>query len=297
MDYLACLRTFVRVAEVGSFAGIAHEVGLTPTMVGRQVSWLEARLGTSLIVRTTRRQSLTEGGRLFLDRARAVLGELQAAEESVSLMRAVPRGRLRIDAPVTFGTTILAPALHHFLSAYPEVEMDLSLNNRVVDLVEEGYDAVIRTGELPDSSLIARRLADYPLALCAAPSYLTKHGAPKRPEDLAGHACLGFHPGAHHGKWTFVTGASKDVVVQVSGPLASNSGAVLREAALAGAGLILHGEAMLAEDIRGGRLTRVMADYPPRSLPVHILYPATRSVPPKLRAFLDFVGERFGRSA
>lgn len=295
MDYLGCLRTFVRVAETGSFAGVAEEIGVTPAMVGRQVRWLETRLGVQLIARSTRRQSLTEAGRLFLDRASVVLGELQAAEESVARMRAVPRGRLRIDAPVTFGVEALAPLLPEFLSHYPEVQVDLTLTNRVVDLIEEGYDAVIRTGSLPDSNLMARRLADYELVMCAAPAYLETHAEPRTPHDLATHACLGFHPGTLHDTWTLVGPDDESVTVRVSGAFASNSGHALRHAALAGAGIILQGAALVADDLRVGRLVRVLPGYGPPPLPMHVLYAATRAVPPKLRAFLDFATAKFGR--
>jgi len=294
MDRFACLKTFGLVAERGSFAAAASDLGLTPAMVGRQIGWLEERLGVALITRTTRRQSLTEAGLVFLERSRAVLAELEAAEESVARMRSAPRGRLRINAPVTFGATLLAPAIPAFLARYPQVHVDLTLNNRVVDLVDEGFDAVIRTGDLADSGLIARNLAPYPLLCCTTPDYLARQGVPLQPRDLERHACLGFNPNARHLDWTFLGPTGGAETVRVTGPFSSDSGQALLAAARGGAGILLQAEALLAEDLRAGRLVPILPGYRPRPLAAHILYAGSRAVPLKLRAFLDFVADRFG---
>ena len=265
-------------------------------MVGRHVRALEDALGTQLLNRTTRRQSLTEAGRIYYERSKSVLAELEAADESVAQMRSVPRGTLRIDVPVTFGAACLAPALPEYLAGYPKIRVEMTLNNRVVDLVEEGYDAVIRTGDLPDSGLIARALAPYRFVTCASPDYLDRRGIPGQPEDLVSHACLGFHPGIAFETWSFQGSAAEASVikVQVSGPLSTNNGQALREAALGGAGIILQAEPLLQADLEAGRLVRLLDANPPLSVPMHLLYSPTRAITPKLRSFLDFATKRFG---
>jgi len=295
MDRLKCMSVFVRVVEAGSLAAVAESVGMTAPMVGRHVRALEDDLGAQLR-RTTRRQSLTEAGRIYYERSKSILADLEAADESVARMRSVARGTLRVDAPVTFGSPRPAPALPDYLAAHPEVRVELTLNNRVVDLVEEGYDAVIRTGDLPDSGLMARALAPYRLVACASREYLEQRGVPRRPDDLTSHACLGFHPGFAFDTWSFQGGAGQPPVikVKVNGPLSTNHGHALREAALCGAGVILQSEALVEADLASGRLTRLLEDNPPQPLPMHILYSPTRAVTPKLRSFLDFVTERFG---
>jgi len=296
MDRLRCMSVFVSVVEAGSFAAVAETDGITAPMVGRYVRTLEDALGTQLINRTTRRQSLTEAGRIYYERSKTILADLEAADESVAQMRSVARGTLRIDAPVTFGTTSLAAAMPDYLAAYPEVRVDLTLNNRLVDLVEEGYDAVIRTGDLQDSGLIARALAPYRLVACASPAYLERRGTPGHPDALASHACLGFHPGYAFDTWTFQgeDGELPIIKVKVSGPFSANHGQALREAALGGVGIILQPEALIQPDLHSGRLIRLFDANPPRPLPMHIVYSPTRSVTTKLRSFVDFVSTRFG---
>ncbi len=296
MDRLKCMAVFVRVVEAGSFAAVADPFGMTAPMIGRHVRALEDLLGTQLLNRTTRRHSLTEAGRIYYERSKAILAELEAADESVALMRSVPRGVLRIGAPVIFGSACLAPALPDYLAANPEVRVEMTLNNRVLDLLEEGYDVVIRTGALPDSGLIARSLAPYKLVACASPAYLARYGTPSHPEDLASHSCLGFHPGAAFDTWSFAgQGPDDDVIpVQVTGPMSANSGQALREAALGGVGIVLQAEALLSPDLTAGRLVKVLEQYPPRALPISALYSPTRAITPKLRSFLDFLTARFG---
>ena len=265
-------------------------------MVGRHIRMLEDHLGVQLITRTTRRQSLTEAGRIFYDRSKVVLGELAAAEQSVAELRSVPRGLLRVDAPVTFGAHQLAPVLHEYLRRCPEVRVELTLNNRLVDLVEEGYDAVIRVGQLPDSGLISRALAPYRLIACAAPSYLAHRGHPQLPADLSSHACLGFHPGSPVDSWTFQDRNGQSITVRVSGPLISNNGQALLATALSGAGILLQAEGLVAAEIAAGRLVVVLEHFAPRPLPMHVLFSVARAPNPKLRTFLDFLSERFAPS-
>jgi len=296
MDKLKCMAVFVRVVELGSFAAVAEPFGMTAPMIGRHVRALEDRLGTQLLNRTTRRHSLTEAGRIYYERSKAILAELEAADESVALMRSVPRGVLKIGAPAIFGSACLAPALPDYLAANPEVRVEMTLNNRVLDLLEEGYDVVIRTGTLPDSGLIARSLAPYKLIACATPEYLAQYGTPSHPKDLVAHSCLGFHPGAAFDTWSFTGQGPNDKIisVQVTGPMSTNSGQALREAALGGVGIVLQAEALLLSDLAAGRLVKVLEHYPPRALRLSALYSPTRTITPKLRSFLDFLTTKFG---
>lgn len=296
MDQLKSMRVFVDVVEAGSFAAVAERFGMTAPMIGRHVRALEERLGAQLLNRTTRRHALTEAGRIYYERSKDILAELEVADASVAQMTAIPRGVLRVGAPAIFGSSCLAPALPAYLLANPELRVELTLNNRVLDLREEGYDVVIRAGTLADSGLIARRLAPYQLVACAAPDYLSKYGAPTHPDDLASHSCLGFHPGAAYDTWTFTDqgAAGGPIQVQVNGPFSANSGQALRQAALGGAGIVLQSEALLAEDLAASRLVRVLMNYPARALPLAALYAPTRVITPKLRSFLDFLTDQFG---
>ena len=295
MDRLKCMQVFVKVVEAGSFAAVAEGFGMTPPMIGRHVRALEDSLGAQLLNRTTRRHSLTEAGRIYYERSKEILTDLEAADASVARMRVIPRGILRVGAPVIFGSEILSPALPDYFTANPEVRVDLTLNNRVLDLLDEGYDLVIRMGALPDSGLIARALAPYRLVACASPEYLAKNGRPTHPDDLAAHFCLGFHPGALMDTWLF-TDQNSDTVysVQVTGPMAANDGHALRAAALGGVGIVLQAEALLRPDLDAGRLVKVLENYTPQALRTHALYSPTRAVTPKLRSFLDFLSSRFG---
>jgi len=296
MDRLKCISVFVQVVEAGSFAAVAEPFGMTAPMIGRHVRALEDHLGTPLLNRTTRRHSLTEAGRIYYERSKTILAELKAADESVALMRSVPRGVLRVGAPVIFGSACLAPALSEYFATNPEVRVEMTLNNRVLDLLEEGYDVVIRTGALPDSGLIARALAPYKLVACASPAYLAQHGTPLHPDDLTSHACLGFHPGAAFDTWSFTGQGPGDQVipVRVSGPMSTNNGQALRQAALGGIGIVLQAEALLLPDIATGRLVKVLEKYPPRALALSALYSPTRVITPKLKSFLDFLTANFG---
>jgi DNA-binding transcriptional LysR family regulator len=268
---------------------------MTAPMVGRHVRALEDNLGAQLLNRTTRRHFLTEAGRIYYERSKEILADLEAADASVARMRSVPRGVLRVGAPVIFGSALLAPALPDYFAANPEVRVELTLNNRVLDLLDEGYDLVIRTGALPDSGLIARRLAPYRLVACAAPAYLAKNGVPTCPGDLGAHSCLGFHPGVAFDTWSFTDRHSgDDISVRVSGPMVANDGHALRAAALGGVGIVLQAEALLAPDLASGRLVKVLENYTARALPAHALYSPTRAITPKLRSFLTFLTARFG---
>ncbi|WP_449410390.1 LysR family transcriptional regulator [Methylobacterium komagatae] len=294
MDRFASMEVFAKVADLGSFAAAAEAADISAAMVGKHVRQLEGHLGVRLLNRTTRRQSLTDAGRSFLERTRIVLAELEAAEAIAADSRARPRGELRINAPVSFGTYCLSPQLPEYMAANPEVTVRLTLSDRVVDLVDEGYDCVFRAGTLHDSSLIARGLRPLKLIPAASPAYLERHGRPEHPSDLARHACLGFSGSALEERWTF-DGDAGEVVVPIGSRFSANSGHALRQAALAGMGVIHHAEDLLAEDLASGRLVRILPDWRSER-PLHILYAPDRRLTPKLRSFLDFAATCFGNA-
>lgn len=293
MDRLAAMQIFVKTVEAGSFSAAADALRTSPQLVGKHVQMLEQHLGVRLLRRTTRRHSLTEIGRTFYERARIILAEVEAAESLVAETRATPRGRLKVNAPVTFGIHALTPSLIDYLAAHPDVTVDLTLANRTVDLIDEGYDAVFRVGELADSSLMARTLRPYQLVLCAAPTYLTNCPALNHPMDLQQHQCLGFSHTSLRTHWDFCS-ADGRVTVPVTGRLMADSGEALRMAAVAGQGILLQPLELVEADLAARRLVRLLADYEPPTRPLHILYAPDRRMTPKLRSFLDFAVKVFG---
>ncbi len=294
MDTLQSMRVFATVVEAGSFAAAAERLSLSRTMVTKYVRYLEDRLGVRLLHRTTRRLSLTEVGASYYGHCLAALEGVAEADQAAMRLTAVPRGTLRVNAALSFGVRHLAPALGDYLAAFPEVRVDLTLNDRLVDLVEEGYDVAMRIGTLVESRLIARRLAPVRLVVCAAPAYFAKHGFPQCPEDLATHHCLGYSYWASEGRWRFPGVAGEERAVTVSGRLRANNGDVLRAAALSGLGIILQPTFLVGEDLKAGRLTAVLQDYPLSPLSLYAVYSSRQHVPAKLRSFIDFVAERFG---
>ena len=254
LDRLTGLEVFAKVAAAGSLSAAARALGMSQTMVTKHIAALESRLGVKLFHRTTRRLSITEAGRNYLESSERILAEIEAADAAVAADRVEPRGLLRLNAPVSFGTRQIAPLLAEFAQRHPRVTVELGLNDRLVDLAEEGWDLAIRIGNLSNSSLIARRIAPCRIAVCAAPSYLKAHGTPRTVASLADHNCLGYtlsqrHSGRSMGVWR--TG---DVGVQVSGNLRANNGDALRAAAIAGQGIIHQPTFIVADDIRAGRL-------------------------------------------
>ncbi|NYT25841.1 LysR family transcriptional regulator [Alcaligenaceae bacterium] len=292
MDRLTSMQVFVKVAEAGSFIGAAGELDMSPAMVAKHIRHLEERLQISLIRRTTRRQSLTDVGTLFLERCRNVLAEVEAAENLAAESQNLPRGLLRLNAPVTFGSTSLASALPDYLRANPEVTVDLSITDRMVDLVDEGYDAIIRIGDLNDTSLRARALSPYEMVLCAAPSYLAARPMPHHPADLAAHDCLGFAHWAPRNHWVF-EGPEGRQSVEVRGPLVVDMGHALRAAALSGLGIILQPRMLLQQDIDHGLLVPLMPEWRHSVRPMHILTAPDRRRTRKLESLVEFLVARF----
>jgi len=293
MNKLLSMEVFVAVVEAGGFSAVAGRFGMSAPMVGRHVRFLEEQLGARLLTRTTRRQSLTEIGRLYYERCRQILADIRAAESSVEILRAEPRGQLKISAPATLGTQALTPLIADYLMRYPQVSIELLLDDRVVDLVGEGIDAAIRIGQLQDSTLVSRPLAPYRMVIAAAPDYLARAGTPGHPDELAQHHCLGF---THWGRyWSWPPGGEADGIEAASpNRFRANNGQALRMAALSGLGIILQPQLLLAEDLAAGRLVSLLADYIPTARPVQIIYPQDRLATPKLSRFVEFVIERLG---
>lgn len=294
LDRLTGLEIFNKVASTGSLSAAGRALGMSQTMVTRHLAALEARLGVVLFHRTTRRLAITDAGRDFLDASARILAELEAAEAAVSRERLQPRGLLRVNAPVSFGTRQIAPLLADFAVRCPEIRIELGLNDRRVDLLEEGWDLAIRIGNLADSALMARRLAPSRSLLCAAPAYLAAHGTPRSVAALTEHECLLYtlsRMGAA-GQWIF--GARAEILVNVSGPLRANNGDALLAAAIAGQGLVYEPSFILADAIRAGQLVPLPLDHPTVPLAgIYAVYPASPHAPAKLRAFTDFLLERF----
>jgi DNA-binding transcriptional LysR family regulator len=282
------------VVGAGSFSAAAGEMQVSQALVTKQIQELETWLGARLLNRTTRRFSLTEVGTGFYERAARILEAVEEAKNAAGALQMVPRGRLRINAPVSFGLLHLAPAVTEFLKRFPDVSVELLVNDRLVDLLEGEFDVGVRIGRLRDSSLIARRIAPIRLAVCAAPDYLARHGVPKVPDDLAKHHCLEYTYFESRGEWRLLNPKGDEIVVPVSGPYLANNGDVLRTTAIAGGGIILLPTFIVGDDLRAGRLVRLLPDYPPPDQALHLLYPPGRHLSAKVRSFVDFMVARFG---
>ncbi|HDU4641596.1 TPA: LysR family transcriptional regulator [Klebsiella aerogenes] len=286
MDKLRGMETFVAVVECGSFTGAAARLEMSAVMVGKYIALLEGQLGTRLLERNTRRQSLTDAGRVYFDEARRVLEQVANAERSVERLRLAPAGTLRVSAPVSFGASIIAPLTASFLQAWPEVRVELDLTNRMVDLVDEGIDLAIRIGDIQRTDLVAKYLAPYRMVICAAPDYLARHGTPQTPADLAGHKCLSHTVWTARNEWR-LPGAAEEVRWKRDAVLRCNDGYALRMAAVAGAGLLLQPEVLLAEDLANGRLVRILQNYTPEPRPIHLLWRQDLRPLPKLTRFVE----------
>ncbi|MEQ9815690.1 MAG: LysR family transcriptional regulator [Azospirillaceae bacterium] len=293
MDTLTSIQVFLKVAETGNFSAASDLLGLSRAMTSKHVKALEDRLGVRLLNRTTRRVSLTEAGLAYLQRAGQAMADLEDAELAVSDLHDNPRGVLKVNAPMSFGIVHLGPALPDFLAENPELTVDLTLNDRYVDLVEEGYDVAVRIGQLPDSSYIARKIAPVRMVAAAAPAYLAAHGTPEHPDDLGRHRCLAYTYSQRPEFWSFERG-EESVTVRISGHMKANNGDVLRAAAVGGAGIIAQPTFLSGEDVRAGRLTPILCGWTMRGGAVHAVYPPNRHVSSKVRRFVDFLVRRFG---
>ena len=297
MDRFTSMTIFVKVVEGNSFAAAARHFRLSPAMVSRHIQVLEERLGAQLLNRTTRRVSPTEIGQAYYQRCRQILADIEEADAAAGDLQAAPRGILKINAPHSFGVKHLAPVVADYLATYPGVSVELTLNDRYVDLIEEGFDLAVRIGRLQDSSLIARRLASVRMVLCAAPEYVKKYGAPQRPQELTGHNCLVYTYSATPGQWHFTGPSGEEESVPVSGRLLANSGDVLKVAALKGEGIALEPTQIVGEELRSGQLVSLMPAFRPPEGAMYAVYPHSRHLSAKVRSFVDFLVIRFGRDA
>lgn len=291
MDRLDEINAFIAVADARSFTHAARRLEVSSAQVSKLVARLENRLGARLLNRTTRDVSLTDTGRAFLDRARQVLEDFNTLESSVT-EQAGPRGTLRISAPVTFGAAELVPALLEFAAAYPEVSLDVTSTDRMVNLVEEGFDVAVRIGLLSDSSLVARKLAAVRMVTCAAPAYLARAGAPTTIGELTAHEAVIDTNLADPTLWRFgVEGQPADV--RVRGRLRFSGARACVAAAVAGFGVTRVPAFAAAEDLRAGRLKALLCNFEPEQIHVHAVYPHARHLAPKVRAFVDFLAQRY----
>lgn len=295
MDALSDLAFFSLLVKHGNLSAAARELGLTPPAVSTRLAKLEQRLGVRLLNRSTRRVSVTQEGELYLAEGSRILADLQALERSVSSSRAQPQGLLRLNATFGFGRAHVAPAISDFARQYPEVEVQLRLTDRPLNLIEEGFDAAVRFGDLPDARLTARKIASNRRLLCASPRYLETFGEPRTPGELQRHRCIVVRENdVAYGTWRLESGARTETV-KVRGPVSSNDGQSALEWALDGHGIVMRSEWETAALLRAGRLRQVLADWATPPADIHVLYPERLNLPAKTLAFVDFLAQRFAR--
>ncbi len=292
MENLTDIAVFVQVVESSSFTAAAERLGLSRSVVSKYISRLEDRLGARLLNRTTRRLSLTEAGQSFFTRSQRGLQEIEAAEAEVSHLQQIPRGKLRINTPMSFGILHIAPGLPGFVDQHPEVSVDINLDDRQVDLIEEGFDLAIRIAELPDSSLIARRIGPCRHVVCASPNYIQKNGSPRTPDDLRRHNALTYRYQDSPNEWRFLTPEGRYTSVPITGLIQMNNSLAIREAVLNGAGITLTPSFIVGEDIKAGRLEQLLPEYRAQEISIYAVYPERRHLLPKVQAFIDFMKKR-----
>ncbi|MBN9021092.1 MAG: LysR family transcriptional regulator [Rhizobiales bacterium] len=294
LDRFTGMQVLSRVAALGSFSAAARALGLSQTMVTRHVDAIEDRIGARLFHRSTRRLTLTEAGQDYLAAAERILAEVEEAESAAAAEASEPRGTLRLNLPLAFGVREAVPAIAAFAVQYPALTIDIGLNDRVIDLLEEGWDMALRIGSLRDSSLVARRLAPIRTVLCASPAYLAARGTPRTVAELAGHDCLGYTlptPAAAE-RWRF--GHDGRIEVPVSGTFRANNGDALRSAALAGIGITYQPTFLFSEDLREGRLVPLVLDHPAyQYAAAYAVHAPGRHVPAKVRRVIDFLVARW----
>jgi DNA-binding transcriptional LysR family regulator len=292
MDKFQEMRTFVGVVDAGSFVGAADALEMSKPAVSRYLGELESRLGVRLLQRTTRKLSLTEEGEIFYARCKELLANVDEAEAEIASHSGEAAGQLKLSVPVAFGELHLAPLWARFMARHPKVTLDVTLSDRVVDLVEEGFDAAVRIRQLPNSSLISRKLTNTRVVLCASPKYLKKHGTPKHPSELARHDVLDYTLREMGENWEF-NGPQGRVVVKVAPKFRCNSGGTCRSGALQHMGLILQPDFLVGEDLRSGKLVEVLPEFRSHDIGVYVVYPTRKHVSPKVRMLVEFLVEAF----
>lgn len=295
MEHLSDIAVFIRIVDTGSFTATAEALGLTQSTVSKSVSRLEERFGTRLLNRSTRKFSLTEAGSMLYERGKRALVEIEEVEVEVGRLQTEPRGMLRVSAPTSFGALHLAPILPAFLERYPALTIDLQLDDRQIDLLEEGFDCAIRIKELGDSTLVAKRLAPCRQVICAAPEYLRRHGRPRTPEELKRHPVLIYTYRASLGEWILRGPNGETTKIETSARLSSNSGIALTQAALSGFGIVVPPKFYITKELERGRLEVILEDHTVLpALNIYVIYPERRYLSPKIRAFVDFLDEQIG---
>jgi DNA-binding transcriptional LysR family regulator len=293
MDKPGEMRAFVRSVELAGFSAAARDLDLTPSALSKLVTRMEDRLGVRLMNRTTRKLALTAEGEAYFASAKRILADIEEAETEVTRFSQSPKGLLRINVGVAFGMHQLAPALPRFLERYPDIELDITVTDRLVDLVEEGADVAIRTGALRDSNLIARKICDVHRVICASPMYLKKHGTPKTPRDLRHHNCVSISGAPQLRKWTFDTPGGIDTI-DVTGNVSANNAETLLQLAATGVGIIRLADVIVSDGIRAGWLVPILtAESHDEPLPLSAVYPPGKHKSPRVAAFVNFLVERF----
>lgn len=293
MDRLSQTETFVAVAEAESFTLAAERLGLSRAVVSKHVQALEDRLGVKLLTRTTRRVRLTDAGRGYLESGKRLLAEFAEAETEARGERTAPRGTLRVNGPVSFSRARLGAAIPPFLAKCPELSIELTVNDRMVDLIEEGIDVAVRIGRLADSSLVARKLTEIAVLPVASPAYLATHGTPAHPEELAAHSCLAYDYAGDGGVWRFGGPDGQTVTLRPRGPMRANNGDVLVEAALGGTGIAVQPDFIVDEHLASGRLIRLLPEWHYPTLDAHAVHHQSRHVAAKVRVFVDHLADWF----
>lgn len=290
MDKFESMRAFVAVVEASGFAAAARELGLSRSAVNKLVINLEDALHVQLLQRTTRKVTPTATGLAFYERCVAILADVAEAEIAVSQLQSEPKGQLRINAPMTFGTRILSPAIAEFLHRYPDLNIELSLSDRFIDPIDEGFDVTIRIAQpTASASVIVQELCSTAVILCAAPAYLAEHGHPAHPDELAAHICLTYGQIAMEQRWRLVSNTGEDHQVTVRGALCANNGEVLRDAAIAGRGITLLPRFIVDAALDQGQLQHILTDYAAPRLSVCVLYPVNRHLSAKVRLLVEFL--------
>ena len=296
MDRWAAMQSFVRVVESGSFVAAADRLALSTSSLSRQIAELEQHLGARLLNRTTRRLSLTESGQAFYERAVSLLNDLAEAEAIAGQAAAKPRGTLRLTCSHNMAERRVAPAIASFVQQYPDVKFDLTVSDRVIDLVDDGFDLAIRVGQVGSDRLVARRLGQTRLIVCAAPAYLQKNGAPETPADLSTHNTLTYAYASAPLSWRLVDGEGKVHEVRVGGSLHANSGDALCAAAIAGLGIVCEPDFMVGDAMAAGRLERVLPGFEAMQADIWAVYPSRRHLSLKVRLFVDHIARQFTES-
>lgn len=291
MDRLDAMQLFVRVAELGSFAGAAQQLGVARSVVTRQIAGLEAHLGVKLMARSTRRLTLTSAGTAYLEKCRVILNLVEAAEIGVAEERQTPRGNIRISLPLSFGLKRLAPLLLDFSQRYPEVALDMDYSDRRVNLIEEGIDLSIRVTRRLDAGDVARRIGTSRMRVLALPDYLSRHGQPAHPAELAHHVCLGYTNAGAATTWQFVVDGQLENF-PIRSRINANNGDVLTEAAAQGLGIACQPDFIAGSFIAAGRVVEILVDYPGPELGIYAMLPSNRHIPYRVRVLMDFLAAR-----